>query len=302
MADVGHRHHATPKRGTGDADAGKARRPSSNSARSAQTNDALSVHEDFDVEPLLRRSFVRHLKNVPYLPPGLAQTLARDVETVALDTVRIGEPKCAGGTHRKTAANGKGSIESMLSPIDGMAESVYALSCLLRDLLIVRHSLPQELADRITQHGREGTLIEAAKQDPSGQNLKGVVAYLADHDGLTASLLLRSLCLGQMDLFEIAVANRAGIGVDEARRKIRDPDRVPFSELYEQAGLPPGLYRAFRAAVKVHRRVNGTKDGKWQPNDTNQVIESLVKEYEYLGPEDLEHVLSQLAREAFPTA
>ncbi|MDJ0607682.1 MAG: DUF2336 domain-containing protein [Kiloniellales bacterium] len=291
MADVGQRHHATPKRSPGEADAGMERQPTG------------MPRDPFDVAPLLRRSFVRHLKNVPYLPPGLAQTLARDVETVALDTVRIDEPKGAGGTaHRNVGPNGQGSVDPMLSPMDGVAESVYALSCLLRDLLIVRHSLPQELADRITQHGREGTLIEAAKQDPSGENLKGVVTYLADHDGLTASLLLRSLCLGQMDLFEIAVANRAGIGVDEARRKIRDPDRVPFSELYEQAGLPPGLYRAFRAAVKVHRRVNGTKDGKWQPNDTNQVIESLVKEYEYLGPEDLEHVLSQLAREAFPTA
>ncbi len=235
------------------------------------------------VAPLLRKAFAQHLRNTPYLTPGLAQTLAQDVETMAF-AQNGGE---AGGAKDS-------SVETSLTDL---AATAYNLSLHLRDQLIARHSLPAELADRITLHGREGTLTRAIQPGQSETDLSALVAYLSENGGLTPSFLLRALCLGHMPLFEIAMARLADLTIEEATKRVHDKEASVFSDLYKSAGLPDDLYRAFRTAVKVHHRQVGAQNGPWHHGNTIEVIESLVKEYEHLSPEDLEHVLSQLARE-----
>ena len=235
------------------------------------------------VTPLLRKAFAQHLRNTPYLTPGLAQTLAHDVETMSLGQ---------NGADQRPAQT-EGAEDSLAA----LAATTYNLSLQLREQLIARHSLPAELADRITLHGREGTLTRAIQTGQSASELGAFVAYLAENGGLTPSFLLRALCLGHMTLFEIAMARLAGLSTEEATRRIHDPDASSFSDLYKSAGLPGDLYRAFRIAVKVHRNRKSAQSEPWHHGCTIEVIESLVKEYEHLSPEDLEHVLSQLARE-----
>lgn len=244
---------------------------------------------------LLRNAFAQHLRNSPYLPPGLARTLANDVETVPLE---LSGAQGSGNGHNGAAAAAGYAIGggAVVTSLTALADATYKLSLHLRGLLIARHNLPPELADRITLHGREGTLARAIHPNHGPQELMALVSCLAENGGLTPSFLLRALCLGHLAVFEIALARLTNISREEASSRIGDDDSSAFSELYKRAGLPADLYRAFRVAVKVHRRLPDSQAEPWHHGNTIQVIESLVKEYEHLSPEGLEHVLSQLAR------
>jgi hypothetical protein len=92
------------------------------------------------------------------------------------------------------------------------------------------------------------------------------------------------------------MARLANLPLDQAGHRILDDGLDGFIALYETSGLPPGLFRAFRAALDVVRCLPPEEVRDWQRASTDAIISRLVNEYEEVCPEDLEHVLSQLSR------
>ena len=65
--------------------------------------------------------------------------------------------------------------------------------------------------------------------------------------------------------------------------------------LYRKTGLPAELFRAFRAAVDVARDSERNPSTAGNATFMTCIRERLVREYEFLCPEDLEFILSQLS-------
>lgn len=249
------------------------------------------------VERRVREALAEHLRRCPYLPPSLAQTLSVDALSLRLPTAaatkRPREPS-QGASQGAVAVNGADEHAGRPA-LDVLQQAIYGLCRELCRHLAKQHDLPPELAGGIALHGRERALTLAmSAADPEAETER-LVASLAAEQALTPTLLLRSLSLGLLSFFALAMAQLAKTEPAEAGRLIFDGGPEGFQALYARSDQPPGLFRAFRAAMEVVRGLGPEQAHDWQREYTNRIIARLVNEYEHVCPEDLEHVLCTLS-------
>jgi hypothetical protein len=243
-----------------------------------------------DIEGLVRQALSQHLMRSPYFPPTLARTLATDIAAVQTTN---GAEGAAGNGHSTDDCR---SDETGLT-LSTLWNQVKNSSTVLRVQLIERHGLPAALADELVMHGQEGALTSLMASGFPRAEIEALAEQLSKEEVLTPTLLLRSLCLGELMFFESAMAALSATSVDRVHTLMYDDGPPGFLKLYELAHLPLGLYRAFRATVEVIQQLRRETARHWRSDFTDQIIARLVKEYEQVCPEDLEHVLSQLSRQ-----
>ena len=251
-----------------------------------------------DVEGLVRQALSQHLLRSPYFPPTLARTLATDI--AAARTTSGAED--SGGSSRSEDDRRNHDAGPTLSKLWCQVKDC---SAELRALLVEHHGLPAALVGELVMHGQEGALTKLMARDFPRAEVEALTKQLFEENLLTPSLLLRSLCLGELVFFESAMATLSATSVDRVHALMYDDGPSGFFKLYELAQLPLGLFRAFRATVEVILQLGRETSRHWRGDFTDEIIARLVKEYEQVCPEDLEHVLSQLSRrleEAHPLA
>lgn len=163
----------------------------------------------------------------------------------------------------------------------------------LQDHLIRHHALPPTTAADLVMRGRERAVIRlsAGSDEP---DLLRMVAQMHHAQRLTPSLVLRALCTGDIGFFEAAMAERAGIPVENARTLIHDPGVTGLESLYRKADMPPGLYPMIRAAVAT---VDESQfDG--EPRDLERyrarVISRVLTQFETSEMSDVDYLLDKL--------
>ncbi|MDH3475498.1 MAG: DUF2336 domain-containing protein [Rhodospirillales bacterium] len=236
-----------------------------------------------ETEQHVRQALAAHVLRSPHLPPSLARGLAADIHNLPLPS----EPFATAETGPSTNG-GCGELARIHQRIVSVAEAI-------RDMLIRRHGLPAPLVDEIVMHGRERALTAALEASPSHQELEQLASDLMAEDRLTPTLMLRCLCLGKLQLFEAAMAALAGTTSQRVHWMLYEGGPHEFFRLYELTALPLGFYRAFRAALDVVTQLGRDAAVTWHRDVTKEIIARLVKAYEQVSPEDLEHVLSQLS-------
>lgn len=309
-----------------------------------------------DVERQVREALSEHVKRCPFLPASIAQSLAHDVESVALPViqystvlteadlialVRAGSPAkqlAVARRERVAVAVSDALVDSGRKPViaallgnEGaeIAETAYdkvldrfgedgeiqalvveraalpvavterliaRVSGALRERLVSRHGFPPALAEELAMHGRERALSGWLRTAGSPAEIEGLVEALRRSGTLTPTLLLRALCSGELAFFETSLAALAGMDRSEAARLLHDQRRAGFHQLYRRSGLPGGLFPAFRTALDVTRQVRDMRASGWTSADAQRIVQGLVLAYDDLCPEDLETVLSRLAR------
>ncbi len=135
-------------------------------------------------------------------------------------------------------------------PVTIAEKLVSRVSDALKRYLVTHHELPEATATDLILHAREQAtvgLLVGAGQDEEDE--EALVEQLHAHGRLTPSIVLRALCIGDMRFFEAALAKLANVPLVNARILIHDEGALGLKSLYMKAGLPPGLFRAFRAAV-----------------------------------------------------
>ena len=165
-------------------------------------------------------------------------------------------------------------------------------------MLIARHDLPERLAsDLVFQTRERATVGLVSPQSPAGEALE-LVAHLKGAGRLTPSIMLRALCLGDLTMVEAAFATLGRIPVHNARLMIHDAGPLGFKSLYDHAGMPKALFRAFRIALEVAR--DTPLDGGEHDRERRQrrMIERILTQFEDIGADDLDFLLTRLRERA----
>lgn len=194
-------------------------------------------------------------------------------------------------------------VERRALPLAVTERLVTSLSETLRERLIQRHNLPEPLVADLALHGRERALSRLVTDETRVVEIEALVDRLHATAKLTPTLLLRAICVGDLHFFEAGMARMAEVPVENARILLYDRGPLGYRGLYSKAGLPTDLFQAFRIAIDVVREVREAQsaagdDGlDWKRGYTDAIIDRLVREYRQVCPADVEHVLSQLARQ-----
>jgi len=187
-------------------------------------------------------------------------------------------------------------VERASLPLTVTERLIQVVSDVLRDRLIGKHALPSEIATELLNQARERALMHGAASVPRAFDVEVFAARLKSKGQLTTTLLMRALCLGDVHFFEAGMALLAGISVQSAVALIADRGPLGFKALFEKAGLPLELFRAFRAALDVLGQLRvGDQDG-WSPAYVQLILDRMVLEYDEVCPADLEYLLSQMSR------
>ncbi len=166
----------------------------------------------------------------------------------------------------------------------------------LRRELISRQELPPEIAEELARQGGERTLAQAAKAEDRSGEIRELAKRLHAKGSLTPSLMLRSLCLGDLCFFEAAMAQRAGIPISSARLILQEGGGPGFQRLYRKTGLPAELSRAFLIAVELVQEVGWSKAQTWRADYSHIMLARLASEIETNLGTDMEAVIASVGR------
>lgn len=180
-------------------------------------------------------------------------------------------------------------------PITIAEKLVTLVSEALQEHLVTHHALPEETATDLIMHSRERATVQLAAE--SGRDVELLVEQLAVNGRLTPSLVLRSVCLGDLGFFEAALARLARVPLDNARVLIHDEGALGLRSLYDKAGMPPPLFPAFNSAVRQARYAEAERTDEDPEMRMRRLLEHVLTENEEIvdefGIENVDYLLSK---------
>lgn len=114
------------------------------------------------------------------------------------------------------------------------------------------HSLDDSLEpDELVEAARLYSLLGMTLEQVKGEGMAQLVHQLSQEGSLSISLLLRSLCIGELSLVEHALAQMAGVPVSNTRILLRDRGGRGVQALYKKSKLPPIYSGVFTKLIHI---------------------------------------------------
>ena len=165
-------------------------------------------------------------------------------------------------------------------------------------VIINRRDLPEDVVTDMILQARERAVISLST-DSDEADVGTLVRQLNENGRLTASIMLRGLCMGDLTFFEAAMAERAGISLANARQLIHDSGSLGLRTVCRKADIPLQQLVAVRAAIDVSEEME--YDGREHDRErySRRMIERIMTQYDDLGVEfessDLNYLLRKMS-------
>lgn len=176
------------------------------------------------------------------------------------------------------------------------AEKLFTLvSDQLKKELTKRYRLTRHVVDDITENAKEKAVLQFLSPWMSQQDIQNLVNHMVKNKRLTPSVVVRSLCIGDLRFFETAMAKMANVPVHNARILMMDPGALGFTSFYKATGMPEQFREAVHILLKLAHEE--TFYGKYQCSDySERMIQRIVKEGHDKRIENMPYLMSIIGR------
>ncbi|MFZ4761744.1 MAG: DUF2336 domain-containing protein [Alphaproteobacteria bacterium] len=164
----------------------------------------------------------------------------------------------------------------------------------LLEKLIEKNDVSSSLAGDLVLQARERSIMGMVAQGINSDELTALVKQLHHEKRLTASLIIRALCVGDLLFFETALATLADIHVSNARKLIHDGGSLGLKSLIEKTGLSPSLITAMRVALSVIRETPIVDAPDAIRHHRRLIIERILTQFEQMPSEDLDYLIRKM--------
>ncbi|HVY90946.1 MAG TPA: DUF2336 domain-containing protein [Hyphomonadaceae bacterium] len=189
----------------------------------------------------------------------------------------------------------KGSLVGRASlPIHVTEKLITMVTGELFDRLVNTHELPPQLAIEIASGTRERATLDLVEQAGLSSDPARFVQQLHLNGRLTPSMIMRGLCLGHIEFVEHALAELAGIPRSKAWLMIHDAGTLGLKTIFERAGLPPGMFTAFRLAVEIFHKTEMDGGPDDRERFRQRMVERVLTQFQAIPRADLEYLLDKL--------
>lgn len=238
----------------------------------------------------------------PTLGEGLTEVIALYGSKEAVEAATLNEGAAfsddAYGGVIKRFANDNDIQSALVSrsslPMHITEKLVNIVSGELFDRLVNTHELPPQLAIEIAAGARERATLDLVEQAGLTTDPERFVQQLHLNGRLTPSLIMRALCLGHISFVEYAMAELSAVPRTKAWLMIHDAGALGLKTIFERAGLPSGMFTAFRLAIEIFHKTE--MDGG--PNDKERfrqrMVERVLTQFQAIPRADLEYLLDKL--------
>jgi len=164
----------------------------------------------------------------------------------------------------------------------------------LFDRLVNKHELPPQLAIEIAAGARERATLDLVEQAGVSSDPERFAQQLHLNGRLTPSLIMRALCLGHMTFVEHALAELGGVPHSKAWVMIHDAGTLGLKTVFERAGLPSGMFTAFRLAIDIYHKTEMDGGPGDKERFRQRMVERVLTQFQAIPRADLEYLLDKL--------
>jgi uncharacterized protein (DUF2336 family) len=150
-------------------------------------------------------------------------------------------------------------------PYDFAEKLFHSVSDNLKKQLTKRYKMSKHVVEEAGDASRETAVLQFLSPWMSQQDIIKLIDSMHKNKRLTHSVILRSLCIGDLRFFETAIAKLVGIPPSNARILLLDPGPLGFKALYESAQLPESFYPAVKVMLRL--ALEETEYGTYRNND-----------------------------------
>ena len=184
-------------------------------------------------------------------------------------------------------------------PTSVIEKIVNSLSEDLQKRLIIMHNLPTDIATDIVEQVKEKTTLKISEEYSTDHQIEELVHQLYTSNHLTPSLVVRSICMGDLKFFEYALVYLSNTPLLEVR-KILYNLQVDFMirNLLRKAFIPKSMFPAVFSALNVIKDIRFGCQKSDRASFVHKVIErilSLNSSSEELSDEDVNYLISKIS-------
>ncbi|MCH6587264.1 MAG: DUF2336 domain-containing protein [Proteobacteria bacterium] len=187
-------------------------------------------------------------------------------------------------------------------PATVSAQLVEKLTERLQDFLLSKHDVSPDIASNLILQARERATMSLVEYGSTDTELDNLIEQLLRKDRLTPSLLLRSICMGDINFFERAIARLADLPLQNARILIHDQGSLGLDSIYMKADLPKRLFPAFRAGIELVRETDYDGGANDRSRFIERMLERILTQFEdpqsRLTEEDINYLMGKLEQVA----
>lgn len=182
-------------------------------------------------------------------------------------------------------------------PVEVTERLVAVVSAQLQQELMLRKELSSEqVADLIVQSREKATLGLLG----GSRDARRLIVHLYQNERLTPTIVLRALCMGDMEFFEGSIAVLSRIPLSTAREIIHSGDTAACHNLFRKAGLPRPLHPAFSAAIEVTQETDYDGGENDRERFRRRLIERIITHFEdpddVFGGDNVEYLMARLSQ------
>lgn len=185
-------------------------------------------------------------------------------------------------------------------PMEVSERLVNMVSDKIQQELIARHELPSDSVSDLILQSREKATLGLLSGKNHGEDSRRLIVHLYQNNRLTPTIMLRALCMGDMEFFEGSVAVRARTPLSNTREMIHGGDRKEIFSLLDKAELPKPLQPAFTAAIDVSEDTDYDGGDDDQERFRRRMIERIITNFDdpdsAMGDDNIEYLLGQLTQ------
>ena len=201
------------------------------------------------------------------------------------------------------------AVQSVLAqraelPVSVAERLVGLVSYTMRQHLIDHYDIPVDETGDVVKQTREHATLSLIGSSQNLESVRRLVRQLFTNGHLTPSILLRSMSMGKLVFFEVAMAELAKVPIMTVRTLLYEQDALGFSSIFRRAGLPKPLLPAFQAAAGAIQKIES--EGTRNNNDSEvsrRVLWALRSQYPDYRSSNFEEILdklNQLSRDPAP--
>jgi uncharacterized protein (DUF2336 family) len=185
-------------------------------------------------------------------------------------------------------------------PVAVSERLVAMVSDKLQEYLVTHHELSADLASDMVMQSRERATLGLIGNNAADNDVEALVAQLHRNGRLTQSIILRSLCAGDLTFFEAALSRLSKVPLVNARTLIHDEGKLGLKSIYDRAGLPAKLFPAYRVAFDVARENEHERSDGDPEAVTRRTLERVLTHFEDMfddsNHDDVDFLLNKLGR------
>jgi len=162
------------------------------------------------------------------------------------------------------------------------------------DYLVNHHELPPQIAIDLAMGARERVTVDVIEQAVRQKDIARFVQQLNLNGRLSPSLLMRGLCMGQVEFVEHAMAELAGMSHQRMWLMIHDSGPLGLKAAFEHSGLPQRLFPSFRAALEVYHSIEREGSARDRIAFRKRMLERTLTLFQSMPKDDLDYLLEKL--------